>query len=541
MEHAALHTPLTGLAGHLVNRGLLEPDFAHSAIQQANQQNLSLLRYLIKNNILTSTAIAQSFGLPIVDLSDFSATESLIRRELIHRYRIIPLRKQASTLQIGMADPTDQASIDAIMFHTGLRIQLCVVKEDQLQHFIDTHYPLTTNKNLTLSLLNEIDVEEETRSVQENAVTYDEPLIRFVDHLIQHALQQAASDIHIEPYENTCRIRYRQDGILYEVAKIPIHLASRLVTRLKVMAKLDISERRLPHDGRLQLNQTNNTAIDIRVNTCPTLFGEKMVLRILNVNKISIKIDDLGFTHTQKNLFLKKISQPQGMILVTGPTGSGKTVTLYSALNYLNTPEKNISTIEDPVEIQLAGINQVNVNPKIGLNFAVALRTFLRQDPDIIMVGEIRDTETAEIATQAAQTGHLVLSTVHTNSAIETLARLQSMGVAAHHLGNAVSLIVAQRLLRKLCAACKQPEAESTFHRAVGCQHCYQGYRGRIGIYELLPITDNISNLMLSTANTLAIAEQAQHEGFSSLRSIAIEKASQGITTLSEINRVIQQ
>ncbi len=546
MTQSNVTLTLNGLAGHLVHHGLLEFNIAHAATQKAKQQNISFIRYLIKNNILTSTEIAQhcaqSFGLPLIDLNAFSPSESQINVEFIHRYRIIPLRKQASTLQIGIADPTDQTSIAAMTFHTGLRVQLCVVQEDQLQNFIDTHYPLTTNKNLTLSLLQELSLEEEIHVVQENAVTYDEPLIRFVDHLIQHALQQAASDIHIEPYETTCRIRYRQDGILYEIARIPIHLATRLVTRLKVMAKLDISERRLPQDGRLQLNQPNNIAIDIRVNTCPTLFGEKIVLRILDINKISLDIDTLGFNPTQKNLFLNAISQPQGMILVTGPTGSGKTVTLYSALNYLNTSEKNISTIEDPIEIQLPGINQVNINPKIGLTFATALRTFLRQDPDIIMVGEIRDTETAEIATQAAQTGHLVLSTVHTNSTVETLARLQAMGIAAHNLVSSIALIVAQRLLRTLCIECKQPElSNSQSFRAVGCQYCQQGYRGRLGVYELLPMTESIKSLMLSGANALMLAEQAQREGYLSLRNAAMEKVSQGITTLTEINRVIQQ
>lgn len=403
-------------------------------------------------------------------------------------------------------------------------------------------------KNLQTSLLNAILIEEERFAIQENTVAYDEPLIRFVDHLIQHALQESASDIHIEPYEQICRIRYRQDGLLYEMAEIPINLVARLVTRLKVMAKLDISERRLPQDGRLQIQKEKNRAIDIRINTCPTLFGEKIVLRILDANKIALDIHSLGMSETQKNLFLEKISAPQGMILVTGPTGSGKTVTLYSALHFLNTSEKNISTVEDPVEIQLNGINQVNINPKIGLHFSTILRNFLRQDPDIIMIGEIRDTETADIAIQAAQTGHLVLSTLHANSAIETITRLQSMGGTTYNLTSSISLIVAQRLIRKLCDHCKMPhtltakklielgfkETDFILYRAKGCEHCQQGYQGRIGIYEMLSITESITHAILSGTTIFK-------ENFLSLREMGLEKIRQGITSLAEINRVIQK
>lgn len=381
---------------------------------------------------------------------------------------------------------------------------------------------------LELSLAKELDAEPIV--LKENSTNYEEPLIRFVDIIIQNALQKSASDIHIEPYKTICRIRYRQDGILYEIAEIPGKLASRLVTRLKVMAQLDISERRLPQDGHFQITQAG--VIDVRINTCPTLFGEKVVLRLLDARKTSMEINSLGFTADQKKIFLEKISQPQGLILVTGPTGSGKTMTLYSALRHLNISEKNISTVEDPVEIQLAGINQVNINPKIGLHFATALRTFLRQDPDILMVGEIRDPETAEIAIQAAQTGHLVLSTVHTNSALETLARLQSMGIAPYHLSRSISLIISQRLIRKLCQHCRHAQA---------CEHCLDGYQGRVGIYEFLPMTEAIAQLILSGAATQTISAQLQGQGFLSLRQIAMEKVKLGITSLSEINRVLWQ
>jgi type IV pilus assembly protein PilB len=381
----------------------------------------------------------------------------------------------------------------------------------------------------TLTVWSHLPLIDEPLTLHENAVHYDEPLIQFVDNIIQHALQKSASDIHIEPYESICRIRYRQDGLLHEVTEIPNNLADRLMTRLKVMAKLDISERRLPQDGRFQLSKH---AIDVRINTCPTLFGEKIVLRILDANKILFDVNALGMTDWQKQIFLEKISHPQGLILVTGPTGSGKTVTLYSALHALNTTEKNILTAEDPVEIKLHGINQVNINPKIGLQFATVLRTFLRQDPDVIMIGEIRDTETAEIAIQAAQTGHLVLSTLHTNNAIETLMRLESMGISRYNLSNAISLIIAQRLVRKICVHCHAIDF-------VQCAHCFQGYLGRAGIYEMLPMDEKISRLIAANASIATLNDHLDQEGFLNLRRMGLEKVSQGITTFSEINRVI--
>ena len=369
---------------------------------------------------------------------------------------------------------------------------------------------------------------------QEN---YDEPLIK-------HAIELSASDIHIEPHETFSRIRFRQDGLLYEITEIPRKLSDLLITRLKVLAKLDISERRLPQDGRFQQHQT-----DIRINTCPTLFGEKIVLRLLNNQKSCFDLHSLGLTDLQKNIFLDALSKPQGMILVTGPTGSGKTVTLYSALRHLNTPEKNISTVEDPIEIMLPGINQVNIHPRIGLHFSTVLRTFLRQDPDVIMVGEIRDIETAEIAIQAAQTGHLVLSTVHSNHSIDTLARLLAMGIPAYHLARSISLIVAQRLLRVLCKHCKQRETLSTLpalpldtpiYRAHGCSHCLQGYQGRIGIYEFLPMTDFIIQLILANVSATQIESAARQQGFSTLQENGLAKVIQGITSLTELNRVIR-
>jgi type IV pilus assembly protein PilB len=548
---------LTGLASHLVYVGLLDSNAAMHALLQANQQQIEFITYLVQEKILSAKSIlevcAKNFNLPVANLKSYQPKEldkTLLNPEIIRRYRVLPLKKHNNQLHIALSDPTNRNTLSTITFYTNLQIVPFLAAEDELTDFIKEYLkePLAS-KHLELSLLKELSLEEHSLNIQENAIHYDEPLIRFVDHIIQHALQQCASDIHIEPYGITCRVRYRQDGILQQIAEIPIQLAARLVTRLKVMAKLDIAERRLPQDGRFQSHHT-----DIRINTCPTLFGEKVVLRLLNSSNMSLAISDLGMTPKQEKIFLKHISQPQGLILVTGPTGSGKTVTLYSALHYLNLPEKNISTVEDPVEIQLKGINQVNINPKTNLTFASALKTFLRQDPDIIMVGEIRDTETANIAIQAAQTGHLVLSTLHTNSALESITRIQSMNIAAYNIANAITLIIAQRLIRKLCDYCKQeeyipkniliPNSDEILikiYRAVGCQHCLSGYHGRIGIYEFLPINTALGQQILQQTSSLSLLQQAQREGFQTLRSIGIENVLQGITSLSEINRVTIQ
>jgi type IV pilus assembly protein PilB len=389
--------------------------------------------------------------------------------------------------------------------------------------------------------------------VQESAANYDEPLIQFVDNILHDALNKSASDIHVEPLETQCRIRYRQDGILYAITDISNKLAARLITRLKVMAKLDITERRLPQDGRLQI-QHAQTIVDVRINTCPTLFGEKIVLRILDSRNLSFTIEKLGLTSQQKNIFLNKLAAPQGLILVTGPTGSGKTMTLYSALQHLNTTTKNISTTEDPIEIHLPGVNQININPKIGFDFATALRTLLRQDPDIIMIGEIRDKETADIAFQAAETGHLVLTTLHTNNAIEAINRLRTMGVSSHTISHSLTLIMAQRLIRKLCNHCKLAYTPSTsicnnlemtenitLYKAQGCQHCLNGYRDRTGVYELLPTTSKIINLITHSSLNDSLSHQFDSLGFINLRNMAIKTVIKGITSLDEINRVINE
>lgn len=393
----------------------------------------------------------------------------------------------------------------------------------------------------TLSLLNQISIENDSIKADDHQVIYDEPLIKFVDKILQQAIEQSISDIHIEPYENQCRIRFRRDGILYEKNTIPIELALRFSTRLKVMARLDISERRIPQDGRFHFNNIN-----IRINSCPTLFGEKIVLRLLNSQNISLDLQGLGFSYSQYELFIQHITKPQGLILVTGPTGCGKTVTLYSALKHLNTPEKNISSVEDPVEIQLTGINQVSIQPKIGLDFAAILRTLLRQDPDIIMLGEIRDKETAEIAIQAAHTGHLVISTLHTNNSIEAIARLTSMGIPTYQIASSISLIIAQRLIRKLCNHCKETDVckiNSQFHpvfKPSRCSKCLNGYYERTGIYEFLPINEKMTELILLESNSLLIKEQMERDGHHLLRQNGMGLVLAGITSLSELNRVLQ-
>jgi type IV pilus assembly protein PilB len=460
---------------------------------------------------------------------------TILDPELIQRYRVIPLKLQGTLLKLGVVDPADQNAINAIIFHTGLRVIPSLITENQFNDFLKNFCEGPAPSNQLQKM-----VAQDQISIQESNTDYAEPLIKFVDHLIQHAIAKAASDIHIEPYENQCRIRYRQDGILYEISAIKPALANRLITRLKVMAGLNISERRLPQDGRFQV-ATETTPIDIRMNTCPMLNGEKIVLRILDARKLTLALEGLGMSDDQMILFEQKISAPQGCIIVTGPTGSGKTLTLYSALNYLNTTSKNISTVEDPVEIHLSGINQVSVHAKIGLTFAATLRTFLRQDPDVIMLGEIRDLETATIAMQAAHTGHLVLSTLHSNHALSACTRLHTLGVAGDDLRNANLFIVAQRLLRKLCSLCKQiVPGQTSIFRARGCEHCLQGYAGRTAIYEMLDITPDILQHLYARYINPALCDYLPQSGFINLQQSAMQLVTNGITSTNEMQRVLR-
>ncbi len=560
--------PLNGLAKKLVIEKLLTEQQACQATQEAKNKHVSLVSHLVKSSLLSSQQIAmtasQSFGEPLLDLDAFDSNlipRGLISDRLIKRHHALPLFKRGTRLYVAVSDPTDITALDEFKFHSGLNTEAILVEEEKLTKAIDTFLEdgdqaiagFADSEFETLEL-DVIDTSEKADATKNEDID-DAPLVRFVNKILLDAIKLRASDIHIEPYEKYCRIRFRTDGILHEAIKPPLSLANRIASRIKVMSRMDISERRIPQDGHIKLRVSQAKTIDFRVNTLPTVFGEKVVLRILDSSASKVDIDELGFEPDQKALYLKALYKPQGMILVTGPTGSGKTVSLYTGLSLLNRDDRNISTIEDPVEINLSGVNQVNVHNKVGLNFSAALRAFLRQDPDVIMVGEIRDLETAEIAIKASQTGHMVLSTLHTNSAAETMMRLRSMGVPTYNLASSVELIIAQRLVRRLCDFCKEflklpkeslLEAGFDHHdlkniqifKAVGCERCHQGYHGRIGIYEVVPMTPSIAELILSDGNSMQLAEQARQEGYFDLRQSGLKKVQQGVTTLDEINRV---
>jgi type IV pilus assembly protein PilB len=564
-------TPLNGLARRLVYDEILDEDTVRKAQETAHKDKKSLVSYLVgkqlANGIRIAEVAAEEFGIPFIDLRFYTtglSPQKIIDNNLIKLHRTLPLWKRGKRLFIGMSDPTNIHALDQIKFHTGLTIEPIIVDEAALNVAIDKY--LSAQEELLADSLSEMDdvslenLDVETGNEDDGSEVdlkgVDEaPVVKFVNKLLLDAIRVGASDIHFEPYEKIYRVRFRTDGILQEVARPPASLRHRLAARLKVMSKMDISERRVPQDGRIKMKLSKSRAIDFRVNTLPTLWGEKIVLRILDPSSAQMGIDALGYEPEQKDMYLRALNQPQGMILVTGPTGSGKTVSLYTGLNILNTSELNISTAEDPVEINLEGINQVHVNAKVGLGFPEALRSFLRQDPDIIMVGEIRDLETAEIAVKAAQTGHLVLSTLHTNSASETLTRLLNMGIPAFNVATSVSLIIAQRLARRLCKECAVPLnvpkhtlieegfseellGTATIMHPVGCERCNKGYKGRVGIYEVVRITPDIASMIMGNSNSIEIAMQAQREGFPNLRQSALKKCAQGVTSLEEVNRV---
>ena len=561
---------LSGLAKRLVTDGLLSEAQAEESLRLARRDKIPFVTHLVKNQVADARRIAlaasQEFGAPLLDLSAFDLTNcprDLVDPKLLRKHRMLPLFKRANRLYLAASDPTNITAFDELKFHTGLSTDVILVDENQLSPAIDQLIDMIEGNDSLRSLVEDADLDGLHVEVnpaggadQEADASDETPIVRFVNKVLLDAIRSGASDIHVEPYEKSYRIRVRSDGILREVARPPLNLATRIASRLKIMAQMDISERRLPQDGRIKMKLSRTRAIDFRVNTLPTLWGEKVVLRILDPGSAQMGIDALGYEPEQKDLYMRALGQSQGMILVTGPTGSGKTVSLYTGLNILNTTEINISTAEDPVEINLEGINQVAVNPRIGLTFASALRAFLRQDPDIIMVGEIRDLKTAEIAIKAAQTGHLVLSTLHTNSAAETLTRLRNMGIPSYNLATSVSLIIAQRLARRLCNHCKQPVVlpESTLLEAgfssaqvptlqlfapVGCDACHDGYKGRLGIYEVVPVTDGLARIIMQDGNAIEIADQARREGFGSLRESALRKVAAGLTSLEEANRVV--
>jgi len=558
---------LSGLARQLVIAELLDEKSAQQAQQQAQRNKLSLVTYLVQNKLVKSRPLtelaADQFGVAFCDLSAIdkeSIPRELISEKLVRQHRILPLWRRGNKLFVGLSDPTNHQAITDVQFSTGLTTEAILVEDDKLGDAIEKLFESATGglDDLGDVDLDGLDIENGDTERKDEAIggdADDAPVVRFVNKMLLDAIKGGSSDLHFEPYEKIYRVRFRTDGMLHEVAKPPIQLASRISARLKVMAGLDISERRKPQDGRIKMRVSKSKSIDFRVNTLPTLWGEKIVMRILDSASAQMGIDALGYEEEQKQLYLDALKQPQGMILVTGPTGSGKTVSLYTGLNILNTPDINISTAEDPVEINLEGINQVNVNPRQGMDFSVALRAFLRQDPDVIMVGEIRDLETAEIAIKAAQTGHMVMSTLHTNSAAETLTRLLNMGVPSFNLATSVNLIIAQRLARKLCPHCKKehdvpretllhegfPEDRiSTFklYSPVGCDNCKGGYKGRVGIYEVVKNTPALQRIIMEEGNSIQIAEQARKEGFNDLRTSGLLKAMQGITSLEEVNRV---
>ena len=553
-----------------MNEGVLTAEQAREAEQDAKSMRVSLIRYLIDTLDVDSRELAEmasaEFGLPVFDLNAMNREmlpEQQIDGEMMLKQHAVPLFRRGDRLFVAVSDPMNLGALDEFKFAAGINTDAVLVEDEALSKLIADLAEQSCgfdNDMASLGADNDYDLEIGDGSVEEEDdardAAGDTPIVRFVNKVLLDAINQGASDIHFEPYEKDYRVRFRTDGILREVVKPPRNLAPRLAVRLKVMAQMDISERRVPQDGRIQMKLSKKRAIDFRVNSLPTMYGEKIVLRILDPTSAQIGIDALGYEEDQQALYVEALKKPQGMILVTGPTGSGKTVSLYTGLGILNEPERNISTAEDPVEINIPGINQVLVNPKVGLNFAEALRSFLRQDPDVIMVGEIRDLETAEIGIKAAQTGHLVLSTVHTNSAAETVTRLLHMGAPAFNIAASVTLIIAQRLARRLCSHCAEPEttvpqeallelgfttdqlSSATIKRPVGCGQCKDGYKGRVGIYEVVKITKPIASAIMDGANSLELDRVAREAGFNDLRQSALRKCAGGLISLEEVSRV---
>ncbi|MCZ6501792.1 MAG: type IV-A pilus assembly ATPase PilB [Gammaproteobacteria bacterium] len=567
---AANPIQLSGLARRLVEDELLEDTAAKEASEEAHKTRVPFVTHLVQNDLVSAKDIANSaseeFGTPLIDISALdieSVPKDLVDDKLIRQNHAIPIFHRGNRLFVAVSDPTNRKGLEDIRFHTGVTTEEVLVEENKLSSFIDAY--LDSQEGSGLGDLGDDDVDLDLEAVDEQgggpddddegSAADDTPVVRFINKMLIDAIKGGSSDLHFEPFEKAYRVRYRTDGVLHEVARPPVNLAPRISARLKVMSLMDISERRVPQDGRIKLRISKTKSIDFRVNTLPVLFGEKVVLRILDPSSAKMGIDALGYEDDQKALYMEALMKPQGMFLVTGPTGSGKTVSLYTGINILNTPELNISTAEDPVEINLEGINQCPINAKVGLDFSEALRAFLRQDPDIILVGEIRDLETASISIKAAQTGHMVMSTLHTNSAPETLTRLRNMGVAAFNLATSVNLIVAQRLGRRLCD-CKtkldvpknallekgfseeQLAEDFDIFGPNGCEKCMSGYKGRVGIYEVMKVTPQISKMIMEDANALQIAEVSVQEGFDTVYKSGLRKVISGATSLEEINRV---
>lgn len=561
---------LNGLARRIVNDGLMAAADMQKAIIGAQQEKQSLINYLVSQKKLKAPELAllaaDEFGDAYIDVDQLdleSIPKTVVSEKLIRQFQAVPIFKRGNRLFVAVADPTRIDAIDAVRFNSGLSVETVVAEEDKLLKLIDKLFESSASAMDGLDEdLDDIDItggDEPERDEGISSGEDDAPIVRYINKILLDGIKGGASDLHFEPYEKSYRIRFRVDGVLREVARPPITMSNKMAARLKVMSQMDISERRVPQDGRIKLKISKTRAIDFRVNSMPTLFGEKVCLRILDPSSAMLGIDALGYEPDQKQLFMDALDKPQGMLLITGPTGSGKTVSLYTGLNILNTAETNISTAEDPVEINLEGINQVNVNPKVGMTFSTALKAFLRQDPDVIMVGEIRDLDTAEIAVKAAQTGHMVMSTLHTNSAPETLTRLRNMGVPSFNIATSVNLVIAQRLARRLCSGCKRPidvpkqslmelgfteedlATGFTLYEPVGCDACREGYKGRVGIYEVMRVTPAIARIIMEEGNSLQIADQSKKEGFPDLRRSGLIKAMQGVTSLQEINRVTSE
>ena len=560
---------ITGIARRLVLDGVLDEATAREALDKASAARRPIAEYLRAQKLVTSGQLAAAnsieFGMPVFDPSIMDGSQSaikLVSEELLAKHPILPLFKRGARLFVGTPDPTNTHALDEVKFHTNLVVEPILVDEDKLRRCVELWQDAGDSFGDALDDaegLDNLDIgggEDESSDSVVDGKSDDTPIVKFVNKVLLDAIKKGASDIHFEPYENDYRVRLRIDGILKQSAKMPIKVNQRITARLKVMAQLDIAEKRVPQDGRIKLNISKTKQIDFRVSTLPTLFGEKVVLRILDGSAAKLGIDKLGYEPDQQQMFEEAIHKPYGMVLVTGPTGSGKTVSLYTALGILNDETRNISTVEDPVEIRLPGVNQVQQNEKRGMTFAAALRSFLRQDPDIVMVGEIRDLETAEIAIKAAQTGHMVLSTLHTNDAPQTIARLMNMGIAPYNITSSVTLVIAQRLCRRLCPRCKRAAelpgnallaegftadevaAGFTVYEAVGCDECTGGYKGRVGIYQVMPMSEEIQEIILQGGNALQIAEVALKAGVRDLRQSALLKVRNGLTSLAEINRV---
>ena len=568
MATAKNQLPLLGLAKCLINNNLLSEADARKAIEDSHREHVPLLSYLVQKKLVDPQAVALTssleFNIPLLDLDAIDLTDiplDLVGQKLIEQHHVLPLFKRGNKVFIATSDPANPTALGEIKFNTRLNTEAILVEENKLTKAIETILEAadTSMDDLDEDLgnLEFADPDAEPDDIV-NSGSDDAPIVKFVNKVLLDGIKKGVSDLHFEPYEKFFRIRFRGDGILYEYARPPANISTRLVSRIKVMSKMDIAERRVPQDGRIKLKLSKTKAIDFRVSTCPTLFGEKVVMRILDSSNAQMGIEKLGFEPDQQEIFTHAINRPYGMVLVTGPTGSGKTVSLYTGLNMINRVGTNISTAEDPVEITVEGINQVNVNPKAGLTFSVALKSFLRQDPDIIMVGEIRDLDTASIAVKAAQTGHLVLSTLHTNDAPQTINRLMQMGIEPFNIVSAVNLVMAQRLARRLCSHCKIPgdypkEALIKFgfiedeldkvivYKAVGCDMCNNGYKGRVGMYQVMPITENLKKLILAGGNAMELAVLSKEEGVNDLRMSGILKIKEGITTIEEVDRVTEE